>query len=159
AVRILWQRFRLPHRSWIRNTGALRAPRSGWGIERFHFADLQPHACRPVSARGNHFQVPNTPEQQLAGIRDVDDERDHFVNFSWLHTAGSGMVLTLSPFYHYNSAHYLGGPQDTPVIPEDDRVSNYAGGVASVSVVRGKHNAHAGLQVFGEHDHQLLGIG
>ncbi len=111
-----------------------------------------------ASARGDHFQVPNTPEQQLAGIRDVDDERDHFVNFSWLHTAGSGVVLTLSPFYHYNSAHYLGGPQDTPVIPEDDRGSNYAGGVASVSVVRGKHNAHAGLQVFGEHDHQLLGI-
>lgn len=110
------------------------------------------------SSRGDHFQVPNTPEQQSAGIRDVEDERDHFVNFSWLHTASSGVVLTLSPFYHYNSAHYIGGPNDTPVIPEDDRSSNYVGGVASVAVVRGKHNARTGFQVFGEHDGQLFGI-
>jgi hypothetical protein len=110
------------------------------------------------SSRGDHFQVPNTPEQQSAGIRDVEDERDHFVNFSWLHTASGGVVLTLSPFYHYNSAHYIGGPNDTPVIPEDDRSSNYLGGVASVAVVRGKHNARAGFQVFGEHDGQLFGI-
>ena len=110
------------------------------------------------SSRGDHFQVPNTPEQQSDGIRDVEDERDHFVNFSWLHTASSGVVLTVSPFYHYNSAHYIGGPNDTPVVPEDDRASNYVGGVVSVGVVRGKHNARAGFQVFGENDNQLFGI-
>jgi outer membrane receptor protein involved in Fe transport len=110
------------------------------------------------SSRGDHFQVPNTPEQQSDGIRDVENERDHFVNFSWLHTASSGVVLTVSPFYHYNSAHYIGGPNDTPVVPEDDRASNYVGGVVSVSVIRGKHNARAGFQVFGENDNQLFGI-
>lgn len=110
------------------------------------------------SSRGDHFQVPNTPEQQSDGIRDVENERDHFVNLSWLHTASSGVVLTVSPFYHYNSAHYTGGPNDTPVVPEDDRASNYVGGVVSVGVVRGKHNARAGFQVFGENDNQLFGI-
>jgi len=29
-----------------------------------------------TSVRGDHFQVPNTPEQQSAGIRDVENERD-----------------------------------------------------------------------------------
>jgi outer membrane receptor for ferrienterochelin and colicin len=110
------------------------------------------------SSRGDHFQVPNTPEQQSDGIRDVENERDHFVNLSWLHTASSGVVLTVSPFYHYNSAHYTGGPNDTPVVPEDDRASNYVGGVVSVGVVRGKHNARTGFQVFGENDNQLFGI-
>jgi outer membrane receptor for ferrienterochelin and colicin len=110
------------------------------------------------SSRGDHFQVPNTPEQQSDGIRDVENERDHFVNLSWLHTASSGVVLTVSPFYHYNSAHYTGGPNDTPLVPEDDRASNYVGGVVSVGVVRGKHNARTGFQVFGENDNQLFGI-
>jgi outer membrane receptor protein involved in Fe transport len=111
-----------------------------------------------ASARGDHFQVPNTPEQELGGIRDVEDERDDFVNFSWLHTAGTGVLLTVSPFYHFNSAHYRGGPADTPVIPDSDRSSDYAGGVVSVGVTRGKHNAHAGVQVFGQHDNYFFGL-
>ncbi|HET7208779.1 MAG TPA: TonB-dependent receptor [Terriglobales bacterium] len=111
-----------------------------------------------ASARGDHFQIPNTPEQQANGTRDVEDERDDFVNFSWLHTAGSGLLLTVSPFYHFNRAHYLGGPKDQPVIPEDDRGSNYVGGVASLAITRGKHNGRAGFQLFGEHDNQLFGI-
>ncbi len=111
-----------------------------------------------ASARGDHFQVPNTPDQQAAGIRDVENERDDFVNFSWLHTSANGVLWTISPFYHFNRAHYLGGPADTPVIPEDDRGSNYLGGVVSVGVNRGKHNAHAGIQAFAAHDNQLFGL-
>src|ERR1051326_644854 len=42
-----------------------------------------------TSVRGNHYQVPNDPDQQALGIRDVEDERDDFVNFSWLHTMRS----------------------------------------------------------------------
>src|SRR5207253_226543 len=52
-----------------------------------------------TSIRGDHYQIPNTPEQQSGGIRGVENERDDFVNFSWLHTAGDGVVLTVSPFY------------------------------------------------------------
>jgi outer membrane receptor for ferrienterochelin and colicin len=112
-----------------------------------------------TSVRGDHFQVPNTPEQQSAGIRDVENERDAFVNFSWLHTIGTGTVVTVSPFYHFNGAHYEGGPNDEPVIPEDDRGSNYVGGVVSLGVTRGRHNARAGFQVFGQRDNQFFGLG
>src|SRR5579864_3948303 len=79
-----------------------------------------------ASARGDHYQVPNTPEQQQSGIRDTENERDAFVNFSWVHTAKDGILLTVSPFYHFNRAHYEGGRQDQPFSPEDDRGSNYA---------------------------------
>jgi outer membrane receptor protein involved in Fe transport len=115
-----------------------------------------------ASARGDHYQVPNDPDQQDLGIRDVEDERDDLVNFSWLHTFNPGTVLTVSPFYHFNRAHYTGGSSGQPdpdvVIPEDDRGSNYFGGVASLAVNRGKHNARAGIQVFGARDNQLFGI-
>src|SRR5581483_5830913 len=111
------------------------------------------------SMRGDHFQVPNSPEQRLAGIRDVQDERDAFVNFSWLHTMGTGAVLTLSPFYHFNRAHYLGGSTDTPVVPEDDRGSNYIGGVASLALLHRRHNARVGFQMFGQRDNQFFSVG
>jgi outer membrane receptor for ferrienterochelin and colicin len=115
-----------------------------------------------ASARGDHYQVPNDRDEQATGIRDVENERDDFANFSWLHTAPSGLVLTVSPFYHFNRAHYagdyIGAPDPTVQIPQDDRGSNYIGGVVSLAVHRGKHNARAGIQVFGARDNQLFGI-
>jgi outer membrane receptor protein involved in Fe transport len=115
-----------------------------------------------ASARGDHYQVPNDPDQQDQGIRDVENERDDFLNFSWLHTAPSGLILTVSPFYHFNRAHYegnyIGEPDPNVFIPEDDRGSNYIGGVASLGYARGKHNARAGIQIFGARDNELFGI-
>ena len=115
-----------------------------------------------ASARGDHYQVPNDPDQQAVGIRDVEDERDDLVNFSWLHIFGPSTVLTVSPFYHFNRAHYVGGyvgqPDPDAVIPEDDRGSNYFGGVVSVAINHGKHDARAGFQIFGARDNQLFGI-
>ena len=111
-----------------------------------------------TSLRGDHYQVPNDPDQQAGGIREVENERDAFVNFSWLHTIGQGTVLTVSPFYHFNRAHYIGGSQDTPVIPEDDRGSNYAGGVVSLAVIRGRHNARGGIQFFSQRDNRFFSI-
>ncbi|HEY1272636.1 MAG TPA: TonB-dependent receptor, partial [Terriglobales bacterium] len=90
--------------------------------------------------------------------RDVDNERDAFTNFSWLHTFGPGTVMTISPFYHFNRAHYLGSPNDTPVSPVNDRGSNYFGGTVSLAVTRGRHNLRAGTQVFGQRDNQLFAV-
>ena len=115
-----------------------------------------------TSVRGDHFQVPNDPDTQAQGIRDTENERDAFVNFSWLHTAGDGVVLTVSPFYHFNRAHYQGDytgiPDPTVSIPEDDRGSNYFGGVVTASVTKKHHTLRAGVQAFGQRDNQLFGI-
>jgi outer membrane receptor for ferrienterochelin and colicin len=111
-----------------------------------------------TSLRADHYQAPNTPEQQAAGIRDVENERDAFVNFTWAHSLGHGDLLTVSPFYHFNRAHYLGGPNDVPVVPEDDRGSNYAGGVVTLGALAGRHNAHFGLQGFAQRDNEFFGL-
>jgi len=113
-----------------------------------------------ASVRGDHYQVPNDLEQQDLGIRDVEDEHDDLVNFTWLRTLSPGTVLTVSPFFHFNRAHYdgdfVGDTASGVVIPENDRGSTYFGGVTQIAAIRGRHNARAGLQIFGQHDNQLF---
>jgi outer membrane receptor protein involved in Fe transport len=114
------------------------------------------------SIRGDHYQVPNDPALEAQGVRDVENERDTFVNFSWLHTVGTGLVLTVSPFYHYNRAHYIGdytgAPDPDVLVPQDDRGSNYVGGVVSAAYTRRQHTFRAGVQVFGQRDNQLFAV-
>ncbi len=110
------------------------------------------------SLRQDYFQVPNTPEQQAAGIRDAQAEDDAFVNFSWVHTAGPGLMLVVSPFYHFNRAHYIGGANDLPYSPQSDRGSQYAGGEATLSVTRGRNHAEIGLESFAQRDNSLFSI-
>ncbi len=111
-----------------------------------------------ASLRGDHYQVPNTPDQQGLGIRDVQDERDAFVNFSWVHTLGPGRMLTVSPFYHRNRAAFEGGPGDTPVAARDDRTSGYAGGEISLSLVSKGHNLRAGFSGMAQRDSHTFGL-
>jgi outer membrane receptor protein involved in Fe transport len=109
-----------------------------------------------ASVRGDHYQVPIDPSADPI-LHDVENERDDFVNFSWLHTIGTGVTLTVSPFYHFNRAHYEPSPNDA-ILSDYDRGSNYVGGVASIGVIRGRHNFHAGMQTFGERDNQLYSV-
>src|SRR5215472_4037079 len=108
-----------------------------------------------ASARGDHYQVPIDP---AGALHDVEKERDDFLNFTWLHMLANRVELTVSPFYHFNSAHYVGGPEDA-IRSDYDRRSNYFGGVSTIGVTSGPHNFHAGVQVFGERDNQLYAVG
>jgi outer membrane receptor protein involved in Fe transport len=110
------------------------------------------------SSRGDTYEVPNTPGQQADGVRDNQSERDSFVNLTWAHTAKNGVLFTLSPFYHFNSANFYGGPNDTPVITTDQRASNYFGGQGAVAITRGRHNARIGFIAFGEQEDHRFGL-
>jgi outer membrane cobalamin receptor len=109
-----------------------------------------------ASARGDHYQVPIDPTASPM-LHDIENERDDFVNFTWLHTMGSGITLTVSPFYHFNRAHYERNPIDA-IQSDYDRGSNYVGGVSTIGVLRGRNNFHAGVQVFGERDNQMYSV-
>jgi len=111
-----------------------------------------------ASLRNDHYQVPNTPEQQATGIRDIDRERDAFANFSWVHTAGQGLLLTVSPFYHFNRVAYVGGPGDTPLVPDHRRASHYVGAQVALGAVVGKHNARLGGFALGQHESNFFGL-
>ena len=120
----------------------------GAGLSGLHFSDALTR-LRTTSfawsrqSRGDHYQVPNDPDQQALGIRDVEDKRDDLVNFpGCMLVEPVDRLLSVSPFYHFNRAHYIGGyvskPDPDVVIPEDDRGSNYLGGVVSLAVNHGK---------------------
>jgi outer membrane receptor for ferrienterochelin and colicin len=111
-----------------------------------------------ASFRNDHFQIPNTPEEQAGGIRDLDRERDAFANFSWVRTLGPGTLLTLAPFYHFNRAAYEGGPGDMPSIPDHRRASQYAGFQGALAATVGNHNARVGGLALGQHENDTFGL-
>ena len=111
-----------------------------------------------TSLRKDFYQVPNDPQQQESGVRDVERESDAFADFSWVHTAGPGLLLTVSPFYHFNRAHFIGGANDPQFSVQQNRSSNYEGAQVTFSAVVKKHNARAGFYGFAQQDSTLFGI-
>jgi outer membrane cobalamin receptor len=119
-----------------------------------------------TSLRRDYYQIPFDPNpndsenQQFdtLGLRDGQHEEDAFVNFSWVHTLNSNLALTVSPFYHYNSADYNGAPNDTPISTTEDRTSAYGGGQATFNANFAKNNLYAGVYGYEQHDDETFGI-
>jgi len=111
-----------------------------------------------TAVRRDFFQVPNDREAQDSGIRDVERERDAFSNFSWVHTLNDKLLLTVSPFYHYNRAAFIGGPNDTPVVAIDERTSQYGGAQIVFSALTRQHNAKAGFYGFFQRDSAFFSL-
>lgn len=109
-----------------------------------------------TSLRRDDYQIPNDPDAQAAGVRDVERERDAVASLSWAHTFRPGQLLTVSPFYHYNHANYDGDPNDTPVSTTQHRGSHYAGAQIAYSAVTSQHSARIGIYGFGQHDDESV---
>ena len=109
-----------------------------------------------TSSRRDDYQIPNDLEAQESGIRDVERERDALGSLSWAHTFRPGMLLTVSPFYHYNRANYDGDPADTPLSATQHRVSQYAGAQAVFNAVTKRHNASIGFYGFRQQDSESV---
>ncbi len=125
------------------------------GFSSFIFNSSPKDQLRLVtSLRRDYYQIPNSPGDTT---RDGQHEADAFVNFSWVRTFNSNMVLTVSPFYHYNSARLDAAASDAPGTI-DDRASTYAGGQASLSVNIGRNDFEAGALGFYQHDNHVLNV-
>jgi TonB dependent receptor-like, beta-barrel/Carboxypeptidase regulatory-like domain/TonB-dependent Receptor Plug Domain len=119
-----------------------------------------------TSLRKDYYQIPYDPDANSlansqydsSGLRDGQHEGDAILNFSWVHTFNPNVLLTVSPFYHYNSANYDGNPDDYPTATTDDRTSNYYGGQTTLSANLPRNNVQAGFYGFGQHDNQLFGV-
>jgi outer membrane receptor protein involved in Fe transport len=112
-----------------------------------------------TSLHRDHYQIPYAADDPVSsGLRDVNDESDAFVAFSWVRTFGTGVVLTVSPFYHFNSANYESNPNDFPTATTDRRSSGYEGGQATLSYIKGRNNGRAGLYAFEQQNDELFGL-
>jgi hypothetical protein len=122
------------------------------------------------SLRQDYYQIPIDPNpnsigNQLLvaggnspsyGLRDGEREPDGYVTFSWVHTFDPNTLLTVSPFYHYNSANYQGGTNDYPVISTVNQTANYAGMQASLNVNFWRNDLQAGVYGFGQHQYNYF---
>ncbi len=106
----------------------------------------------PLAANGFQAQYPSI------GLRDADRESDALLNFSWVHTFNSRLLLTASPFYHYNRANYDSSPNDFPTSSTQHRGSTYAGGQVSFSANVAKNDLQAGLYSFHQSDNQFFSV-
>jgi hypothetical protein len=78
------------------------------------------------------------------------------VNFSWVHTFNSKVLLTVSPFYHRNTANYDSSPSDDPIATTDHHTSSYAGGQVSFSANVARNDLQAGFYGFHKGDDQFF---
>jgi outer membrane cobalamin receptor len=124
-------------------------------------ADSQDQFRLVAQLRRDFYQVPfdtNDPGTQGQFLRDANRENDSFVTFSWVRTFSPGLMLTVSPFYHYNSANYQSSPQDFPSSANENRSSKYEGGQATLSWIKNRSNLRVGLYGFSQQDDQLFGL-
>src|SRR6201998_1922101 len=127
-----------------------------------------------TSLRKDYYQIPYDPnpndienaaiaengfsaQYPSIGLRDGQHEGDAFANFSWVHTFNSKTLLTISPFYHYNSANFDSSPNDVPVASTDHRASTYGGGQVAFSANVARNNLQTGLYSFYHTDNELVG--
>ena len=111
-----------------------------------------------ASLRSDHYQIPNDPDAQAAGVRDLDLEKDDLFGFHWTHSFADGIAFTVAPYLHYNDANYVGGPEDSPFILNDHGRSYYVGGRSVVQFQKKKHSARAGMESWGQHDNAFFGL-
>ena len=114
-----------------------------------------------TSLRSDYYQIPYDPSSNArfnsSGLRDGESERDGYAIFSWVRTISPDMFLTVSPFYHYNSANYNGAANDLPVSTTDHRASKYGGLQSTFSASWARNNLEPGVYGFGQGDAQLFG--
>ncbi|HZC23860.1 MAG TPA: TonB-dependent receptor, partial [Candidatus Binatia bacterium] len=126
-----------------------------------------------ISLRQDYYQIPFDPfpydienglmngtltgQYPSLNLRDGDRESDAATTLSWVHTFNSRLLLTVSPFYHYNRANYDGSLRD-PIATTQHRASTYAGGQISFSANTKINDLQAGLYSFYQQNNELLGV-
>lgn len=95
-----------------------------------------------ASLRQDYYQIPIDPDPDSAGnqvypsygLHDSEREPDGYVAFSWIHTFNPKVLMTISPFYHFNEAVYNSSPNDVPVITDVNMTAHYGGAQASANI-------------------------
>ncbi len=113
-----------------------------------------------ASLRQDYYQIPIDPDPNsytnsvypTYGLQDSEREPDGYVAFSWVHTFNPNLLMTVSPFYHFNEASYNASPNDVPVISDVNQTANYGGAQANVNATFLKNNdIEFGVYGFAQH--------
>ncbi len=116
--------------------------------------------------RRDYYQIPYDPNPNdfentqwpSSGLRDNELETDGYALFSWVHTFNPNTILTISPFYHYNSSAYHSPLADMPVATNAVFSTNYGGGQAVLSYRAPKNDVQAGIYSFAAGQNELFNL-
>jgi hypothetical protein len=113
-----------------------------------------------TSLRRDYYQMPLDPADAANGVIQADGqhETDGYLNFSWVRTFTHSGLLTVSPFYHFNSANYDSAPYDFPNAITSHRGSTYAGAQTTLSATLARNSLQGGIYGFWQHDNQFFGV-
>lgn len=113
-----------------------------------------------TALRHDSYQMPVDPAVVDTGLNQLDaqHELDGFLNFSWVHTFTHDGLLTVSPFFHSNSANYDSNPSDFPNAITDHHSSSYAGAQVTASATIARNSIGGGFYGFNEWDNQFFGV-
>ena len=122
------------------------------------------------SLRQDYYQIPIDPDPNSIGnqilIRParfpatdctMPNASPMAMLFSWIHTFDPSTLLTLSPFYHYNAAHYEGSPDDYPVSTNVNLQANYVGFQGILNKSFWRNDMEAGVYGFFQHQYSYFG--
>jgi len=123
-----------------------------------------------ASLRQDYYQIPIDPNPNSTGnqileaagespsyaLRDSEREPDGYVVGSWVHTFNPDLLLTVSPFYHYNGADYHRSPYDYPVISTVNQDANYVGMQADLNASFRRSDVQAGVYGFAQHQYNYF---
>lgn len=131
----------------------------GGGFASFIFNASPSNQLRIVtSVRRDDYQIPTGPTEEAAGLADTEHEVDGLLSASWVRTFSPLATLTVSPFYHYNSADYEGGPNDFPISATDRHRSQYGGAQVTLGGGNTRNSYQAGVYGFHQADDQQFGV-
>ena len=123
-----------------------------------------------TSLRRDYYQIPidpnanssgnqtllGYPEAPSNGQHDAEREPDGYVTFSWVHTFSPNTLITVSPFYHYNGADYVGGASDPAEITNVTQTAQYLGAQSALNSTFWRNDLQAGVYGFYQHQYNYF---
>ena len=123
-----------------------------------------------TSLRRDYYQIPidpnpnssgnlillGYPEAPTNGQHDAEREPDGYVTFSWVHTFSPNTLITVSPFYHYNGADYVGGVNDPAEITNVTQTAQYVGAQSALNSTFWRNDLQAGVYGFYQHQYNYF---
>ena len=141
------------------------------GFASFIFNTAPKNQYRLVtSLRRDYYQIPidpnpnssgnqillGYPEAPTNGQHDAESEPDGYVTFSWVHTFSPNTLITVSPFYHYNGADYVGGASDPAEITNVTQTAQNLGAQSALNSTFWRNDLQAGVYGFYQHQYNYF---
>lgn len=101
-----------------------------------------------LTGSGTDFQVPNRPEQQLAGQRSRQESRSSSQSLMWQHVWNPVTVTNVAGYRRSFRFRLKPSPFDTPISASQDRKHSQEGFLGSLSRQLGRHHIKVGLELF-----------